>query len=164
MNHEAIRALNRISQSLRLSLEDLVEKVYDYNGCGFFDGGCLLLADALVQWSAGDIKPAGIVRTRFAGQVDHWVGALKLEGEVVFIDANGFQDKRQLLDYWETDECLGPMMLVDSPQFDEEGEVPRDPVFSAKLASELTGVLGSYENWRAVLQKGLTQASSLEPR
>lgn len=149
MNRHASRALSRINKYFKTALDQPVISLYHYNGCGFFDGGCLLLADAMVEWSGGDIKLAAIARTRFAGEVDHWIGELELAGERFFLDANGIQTAEQLLSFWEAEELREPVMLMASPQFDEAREIPRDIAFSKRLATELLEALGSYSKWKS---------------
>lgn len=155
MNREATRALSKINRAFKGALDQPIISLYHYNGCGFFDGGCLLLADALVEWSGGDIKLAALARTRFGGEVDHWVGELELAGETVYLDANGVQSESKLLSYWASEELMEPVMLLASPQFDEAREIPRDLDFSHRVACEILGALGPYKAWRTQIDRAV---------
>ena len=155
MRRETSRALSQINRGFKAALDQPIISLYHYNGCGFFDGGCLLLADALVEWSGGDIKLAAISRSRFHGQVDHWVGELNIAGERLFLDANGLQTEQGLLTYWREEEVMEPVAFIDQPVFDEAREIPRDRKFSAKIASEICNSLGLYTTWRAKIEHSL---------
>lgn len=153
MNTYSPRTLKRASSGFKKALHQPVISLFHYNGCGFFDGGCLLLADALVEWSGGDIKLAAISRSRFYGQVDHWVGELNIAGERLFLDANGLQTEQSLLTYWHEEEVMEPVALIDQPVFDEAREIPRDRQFSAKIANEIGDSIGLYATWKAKLEQ-----------
>lgn len=160
MNREASRALNRINRAFKKALDQPIISLYHYNGCGFFDGGCLLLADALVEWSGGGIKLAAIARTRFGDAIDHWVGEFEVAGEKLYIDANGVQSESSLISYWEIEELREPVMLVASPQYDEAREIPRDAVFSHRIASGILEALGPYSAWEMKLHQAVRPDAS----
>lgn len=163
MNRQTTRALTRINREFQGALEKSVVSLYHYNGCGFFDGGCLLLADALVEWGAGCIQLAAIVRERFGGSIDHWVVKFDLAGETVYLDANGVQDAPKLLRYWSTEELHERVMLVASPVYDEHSEIPRDLDFSRRLAGEILVALGPYAAWKAKLDLAVEAEASPSP-
>lgn len=149
MNALSLLAMKQASRGFKKALHQPVISLFNYNGCGFFDGGCLLLADALVSWSGGEIKLAAIARSRFSGQVDHWMGELNVAGERLFLDANGLQTEAGLLSYWEREELREPVDLMPNPVFDEASEIPRDGHFSQRIAGEIEQALGTFATWKS---------------
>lgn len=158
MRYEAAKALKKQNKAFSKAMEAPVVALYHYNGCGFFDGGCLLLADALNIWSSGQIQLAAMGRSRFKGLVDHWVGSFGVAGQEFFIDANGVQTQKALLRYWEEEELMETSDMIDSPAYDPERGIPRDLEFSKQLAGQLETALGSFKQWLIQLDRSLDRS------
>jgi hypothetical protein len=141
--------LSKINRVFKEALTEPVIALYHYNGCGFFDGGCLLLAHALHLWSKESLKMAGCVREIIQDQtqVDHWFVTAQIGGKSYYLDANGLMKPAVFLRYWMESEGLGPILRCDNPEPDQSGEAPWDPSFSALLATQIEAALGPYTCW-----------------
>lgn len=144
-----------INRAFKKALKEPIVSLYHYNGCGYFDGGCLLLADALVLWSQGDMKIGGFSRLSWIDQgVDHWFVKLNVAGKEFLVDANALQTEKAFTRYWLYDELLGEdFIILDNPVYQVESTVPRDPVFSALIAGQIAEKLGDYQQWRGSIEE-----------
>ena len=158
-NHN-IAAVNR---RFRKSLDKSWDTLNDYNRCGFFDGGCLLFAEALVQWSDGDMKLGAIGRTRLSGQCDHYFVSMDVAGKTFLLDANGLKLKTPYRRYWEKEELWEPASFIENPQHDPESGIPKDAAFSKILCDELIAELGTYSQWKADVELVFEPEDSLSP-
>lgn len=159
--------LSTTNKAFRKALAEPVKSLYHYNGCGFFDGGCLLLADALALWSGADLKLGGCVREahRHTIDVDHWFVTTERLGSLLCLDANGLMTLGAFKRHWEHVEALGPVMFRTAPSPITGGEIPRDLAFSELLANQVEQALGDYEQWMAAVIKTCASAPhTLEPR
>lgn len=148
MANQSIAVENR---RFRKALYEPVISLYHYNGCGFFDGGCLLLADALVQWSDGDLKLGAIDRVSNKSESggDHWFVSMNVAGKTFLLDANGLKLPTPYRRYFEREEVQEPCVFVENPQHDPDSEVPRDAAFSKVLCDKIRATLGTYPQWKA---------------
>ncbi|RIY41144.1 hypothetical protein [Neopusillimonas maritima] len=130
--------------------------------CGWMDGGCLVLACALSQWSMGQLSPQAWIRPRAGDQVvvDHYAVAIELEGEWLFLDGDGlgtaadFEYKMQL-------ECGQAGYLASAPMTyykkaclgqrpcEEANLYPGNPV--PRLVKALSQHFGDFEVDRVLL-------------
>ncbi|WP_156675887.1 hypothetical protein [Pseudomonas sp. Leaf58] len=143
--------LSATNKAFKKALSEPIKSLYHYNGCGFFDGGCLLLADALVLWSGGDLKLGGCVREAHKRtiDVDHWFVTTERLDSLLCLDANGLMTPSAFIRYWEHVEALGQIMFRIQPSPRVDGEIPRDLMFSKLLSNQLEQALGPYEQWIA---------------
>lgn len=155
--------IGSINRAFKKALTEPIVSLYHYNGCGYFDGGCLLLADALVLWSQGDLKLGGFSRRSCIEQgVDHWFVTLDVADKAFMVDANALQTEKAFIRYWIFDEGLGEELIVlKNPihRKDADSDVPRDLVFSALIARQIADKLGDYPQWRASIEATLKPAS-----
>ncbi|WP_338923821.1 hypothetical protein V0M98_37065 (plasmid) [Pseudomonas silesiensis] len=160
-NHN-IAAVNR---QFRKALYEPVISLYHYNGCGFFDGGCLLLADALVQWSDGDLNLGAIDRVSNKSESgDHWFVSMNVAGRTFLLDANGLKLPAPYRRYFEKEEVREPCVFLENPQHKPDSEVPRDAAFSKILCNQLITALGTYPHWKAEVQRVFEPEESPSPR
>lgn len=105
---------------------------------GFLDGGCKLLADALLTAASDSLPNADIYWIGRSGQdtlVDHVAVSFVIDGTRMFLDANGLQDevgfKQNLLDELKPHErnCR-----IEIGCFDEEDEVFMESVEESGFA------------------------------
>jgi hypothetical protein len=127
----------------------LLPKLSDPWSCGWLDGYCCILAEALLLWVSGAGEPVvRMVRPRLmmlAGEgkaFDHVV--LQLVGRW-FLDGDGVSSRRELLLRWQTREGLRAPRLLD---FDEQvlaaSKTPRDAETSHWVADCLAQALGPF--------------------
>jgi hypothetical protein len=157
-----IAAVNR---QFKKALYEPVISLYHYNGCGFFDGGCLLLADALVQWSDGEMKLGAIDRVsnkRESGG-DHWFVSMNVAGRTFLLDANGLKLPAPYRRYFERKEVREPCVFLENPQHDPNSEVPRDAAFSKIICDQILTALGTYPMWKTEVQRVFEPDQSLSP-
>lgn len=114
--------------------------------CGWSDGGCLILLDALVEWSHGEIEPYVLFGT----------SSLWLEWTVIphhavgywedwWIDADGFSRLKTLISRWENLEFLENISLVHQDDTDiSQTFIEGDEVISHSLAQLLESEFGSW--------------------
>jgi hypothetical protein len=162
MANQSIGAENR---RFKKSLYEPVISLYHYNGCGFFDGGCLLLADALVQWSDGDLKLGAIDRVSNKSESggDHWFVSMDVAGKRFLLDANGLKLPAPYRRYFEREEVQEPCVFVENPQHNPDSEVPRDAAFSKVLCDQILAALGPYPLWKADIERVFEPDLSLSP-
>lgn len=113
--------------------------------CGWLDGGCLILRDALVQWGNGYLHPGASHRThRSITFVDHGFAWLDVMGHRLFIDGDGIQEESA---FKEKLAVLQQHPTVDL-RFDTSTErvvgIPVDPDASRTLAQLLSRRLGGF--------------------
>jgi hypothetical protein len=73
---------------------------------GWFDGGCLILAQALKSWLCAELV---LIRSDNHESFDHAVVAIKNPDDrkdVIFIDADGVSDEYEILERWTRREAL----------------------------------------------------------
>lgn len=153
--------IGSINRAFKKALTEPIVSLYHYNGCGYFDGGCLLLADALVLWSQGDMKIGGFARrSKVEHGVDHWFVNLNVAGKEFLVDANALQTEKAFTRYWLYEELLGEdFIILNNPVHRVESTVPRDPVFSALIAGQIADKLGDYPQWRTSIETILQPTS-----
>jgi hypothetical protein len=114
----------------------LIEK----HGCGWFDGGCLILAQAVRTWTHGELAA---IRSDSGATFDHAVIAIKDpedRKELLFIDADGVFDEFELLEKWRRAERL------QNPRIERRFRHPfQDRSLSRWLAKQLSAKFGAAE-------------------
>jgi hypothetical protein len=109
---------------------------------GPFDGGCLIAAKAIMR-AMGDrglAKQRGLVRLVSdvdGGQTEHY--AAKVDG-IIYDASGGFTTGRAWADYFSKEERLTRAVQVDEG-YDENSDIPDDPVAEKKLARLLAAKL-----------------------
>jgi hypothetical protein len=163
MANQNIAAVNR---RFKKALHEPVISLYHYNGAGFFDGGCLLLADALVQWSQGDLKLGAIGRlntTTYKAQCDHWFVSMDVAGKTLLLDANGLKMPKPYCMHYAKNEVGTPCIFIANAQHEPNSEVPRDAAFSKILCDQIVAALGTYHLWKADVARVYEPEQSLTP-
>lgn len=153
VNHtKAGKKLQRFSKAnISLILNSYLE-------CGWCDGGCLIFAEGLRDWSYDTLAIGGI-KTYFkegTWTIDHYFvyNGDTLTGDTLCIDADGVSTAKELLFKWYTFEIANcPHRLSSSLASMEEldvttTEVPRDLFLSAKVSELLKDQLGTFENFK----------------
>jgi len=107
------------------------------NGCGWNDGGCMILATAL-QLIAPEGKLAAIIDAQRPGVAQHVLLEISVQGQTWYIDADGATDEDGLLDRWRKLEALAQPQLVPFERQLLDDETPDDPAASTNLAQHLT--------------------------
>lgn len=113
--------------------------------CGWLDGGCLVLRDALVTWGQGALHPGATLRSN--GErlfVDHGFTWLELGGRRVIVDGDGVQDEHGLRRKLELLEHIRPeaVQYADCSAF--VVGILRDPSLSDRLAHLLEKRFGQF--------------------
>lgn len=108
--------------------------------CGWNDGGCLILADALTILATDMLcRPMAVVGRH--GQswhriVHHALIEVTVDGRRWYVDGSGITDARALLHRWEHTEGLERPELLERSQSDVE-DLPQDLPLSARIADRL---------------------------
>lgn len=144
-NHTAFgRDLVEIAQSQ-------IDSPLNIHGCGWTDGGCLIFALGLQQWSMGKIQMAGVYWTPndgFGEILDHVVGCwTSPEGDKIYLDADGICLEAELIARWtEMDRYKeGCRIAMIDNEVWQESEIPRDFAISKSLARALESKWGRFE-------------------
>lgn len=123
------------------------------HGCGWSDGGCLVLAKGLSQWSGGYLDLMAIClndsnhsnRSQDAA-VDHalvsWVDDTR--GVRLCIDGDGLCTESELLQRWGDMEGRPNGTLRPWHEVSMYSKIPDEPDLSARLASALELELGQF--------------------
>jgi hypothetical protein len=121
-----------------LWLPDMLQVLPD--GCGWTDGGCLILADALHRL----VQPAGrlvaiVDRTR--GQIAQHV-LLELPGpdQVWYLDGDGASSSNDVLQRWRTTEALARPLLAPLHAAHLHEQTPRSSQAAQALARQLAAL------------------------
>jgi hypothetical protein len=130
------RALRRYLQSNR-ALELLP-------GCGWMDGGCLILREALIFWSEGTLHAGASIRSRQSrAYVDHGFAWLEDSNRRILLDGDGVQDVAGMCRKLERLEGVRPSEIL----FTADGLVvgiPIDTAASRALADRLYHRFGGF--------------------
>lgn len=118
----------------------IFQSLNDKHGCGWFDGGCLILAQAVRSWTGGQLAA---IQSDTGAPFDHAVAAVKdpeNRKELLFIDADGVFDEFELLEKWTRVERLR------NPRIQTLWRQPfQDRSLSMWLAKQLRRKFGSLE-------------------
>ena len=160
VNQEAgeVANLTRAGEALQAVSDELLG-VLDAAGhkVGWMDGGCRILAEAMVNWSAGDIRLA--VTGSDEKGVSHAVGAMPLGSSpgamAVLLDADGVSAPEDLVHKLESLEASGgERVLALGVRAETLAEtLPADPALSARLSRMLEMRLGPYSKWKEEVQE-----------
>ena len=132
------RALRRYLQSAQ-ALELLP-------GCGWLDGGCLILRDALTHWSKGALRAGASVRShRSVTYVDHGFAWFEANGQRILLDGDGLQDAAGLRQKLERLEGIQPAGILFSDEALIVG-ILTDPKASRALADRLSRRFGGFSS------------------
>lgn len=158
MHIQRIRGRRVINQTLvGRSLQQVARKLGgDFAkaaGYGFQDGGCLIFASALCNWSRGTLELAAIHRVGHSGQAQHVVARF---GTALFLDSDGVATEEDILRKMREVEHLRDPVAGD---YDEgsRGEIPINTALISVLERELLNRLGTFE--RSMLDQALQAAS-----
>jgi len=121
--------------------------------CGWFDGGCVVLARALQLWLGGRL--AVIVRAELSGEqtCDHVVLSLTNPlhpVEKLYVDADGVTTGPALLTCWRTRERLSSAVLEDPADYHRFVSHLREESWSTSLAAQFETTFGSPQ-WSELL-------------
>lgn len=155
-----MKELKQINRGFKAALKEPVELLYHNLDCGFFDGGCLILADALALWSHGNLTLGACRRVRYS-IVDHWFVCMNIGDKNLVIDADGLKDEKAYLRFIEKNELREPGVIIDSPIHEPDSDIPRDEHVSAIVAVQIQAALGCYKAWKHKVEAALCQESAL---
>jgi hypothetical protein len=116
---------------LRKALSYCVER----RGYGFFDGGCLIFAEACkILWPKGEI----VTIARGKGRKPDHYGFMIDSG--VILDGDGFypSPEQWILDFRRKENVAGADLYFERGRI-ESSEIPRDSSFSSQIAKVLVG-------------------------
>lgn len=114
-------------------------------GCGWLDGGCLILREALVQWGSGELSPGVSARTREAKSfVDHGFAWLDLNGQRIILDGDGVQDEEGLQRKLELLEGVRPSQIHFGQHSSVVAGILVDQSASTLLADRLSRRFGRF--------------------
>jgi hypothetical protein len=89
-----------------LHSDRILRRLYANHPCGWFDGGCLILAQAVRDWLCAELV---FVESDSGAEFDHAAVAIsnpQHSGELLFIDGDGVSTELELLDRWRWVERL----------------------------------------------------------
>lgn len=110
-----------------LNSHSVFSLIFDNYQCGWLDGGCYILARAIVI----AIPKARIATIEQGKTVHHYLA--EIDG--AFIDADGISSKDKLISRWIKYESLrSPVVKIDGKSIKDTGEVPNDEQISKILS------------------------------
>ena len=123
--------------------EDNFALIDQATGSGWLDGGCLILADALVEWLGEGAEPYFLIGGTSGSDgrpVDWPEHALVRYGDI-YLDGDGESSEEALLKRWAEEEGIEEGWLAPSTEdlrkASLEGGIPIDLDLSARLAGRL---------------------------
>ena len=100
--------------------------------CGWLDGGCRVLSDALVVWLGSIARPLALVNT--VGAVQHVV----IQCGAYYLDGDGISDAATLLDRWRRLERIeAPALAPFDPAAASAAGIRADAMMTAAVAQGL---------------------------
>lgn len=122
-----------LAGSARRLLPDFVER-RDY---GFQDGGCAIMAQALVIWSEGRLSPGSIVLETDPSRIQHVVAM----DDDLLLDSDGLATTRDMILKMDRIEACPGCILVAGFDPARSPNIPWCPDESERLAAALRGML-----------------------
>jgi|GEM_PF-3667829 len=113
--------------------------------CGWLDGGCLVLSDALVRWSGGTLRPGGTLRAKEDRLfLDHAFAWIVVDGAPCILDGDGLQSEYALRRKLELLEHAPPLEVRYSDCSGLAVGILRDSAASDRLATLLERRFGPF--------------------
>lgn len=106
--------------------------------CGWKDGGCVILAEAIVSWLG---LPSSSVHALRDGRYDHFQHALVIVGTRLALDADGVSDPSWLCEHWQRTEFVHEPWIDRFDHAALRSDIPHDHALSAELARRLEQAL-----------------------
>ncbi len=143
--HENPRAAGRLVHAAVWTDEALAL----LGGCGWNDGGCVLLTSALSRLLAGQAHRTVALLGR-GPWAQHALVEVALDGGAWCLDSDGAATRDEVLHHWRTVERVSDPILVELDDALIHPETPRDPDLADRVAAYLgdrlaaaTGVVSS---------------------
>lgn len=120
----------------------------------FQDGGCLILAEALVKWSDGRLSLAassneamqpGHRRRRAQHLLAEWSGP---SGEALYLDSDGLGTHDDVLRKATILELMPPQRIDPYPAGFARDAIPRPGPSTDRIAGNLAQIAGRFASWR----------------
>lgn len=113
-------------------------------GYGFMDGGCRMLAEALVEWSGGKLTLWAVHKTDDPVTVQHMVAAWRDE---VFLDCDGICRAAEMTAKMARLEHAGACFMKPFTGMPSEQDLDCDAAVVANLARRLRDKLGDFADF-----------------
>jgi hypothetical protein len=129
----SIRNATAFGSRLRAASKAILPRFLKDHDHGFQDGGCAIMAEAIVEWSEGRLRHARYVLADQPHRVQHvvaWDGALVLDGDGAMTPDEGVEKLR-------FHEMRPGCMLLDGYDPTSSQKVPWDERASRWIADEL---------------------------
>ncbi len=131
---------------LRRTARGLLPRFLGKHDHGFQDGGCAMMAHALVQWSEGRLTPARYVLARCPERVQHVVA----RDEALVLDSDGVMTTQDGIDKLCLHEMTPGCILLEGYDPTSSPDIPDDAESVRWIASALRDRLPSPQDrpWR----------------
>ena len=147
MNH------SEIGRRLRAVARTLLPYIVEKHGHGFQDGGCHMLAEALVRWSGGSLKLAAVHSNkppRDPRAVQHVVACY---ADRLYLDSDGMATAKELASKMTRLEFLEGAFVRNSMVPGPRHRIPFDEGTVVELASRLEQRMGPFAGWIGELEE-----------
>ena len=128
----------------RIWSEDMISHL---DGCGWQDGGCFLLAEAISMWSGGKYKIFMLVNE--SSRCDHAVVRVSRN---LYFDSDGLFTEKDILSKHKEYEGVHVVLRRYHDGF-ELRDVPRDPVVSKEIAGSISKITSFEEFDKLIAQE-----------
>jgi len=129
-------------KQLQAAAKAMLEDFVPDQDCGFQDGGCLMFAVALQNWSGGVLELAAIYRPDRPGRAQHVVARF---GTELFLDSDGAGLESDLTAKMAALEGVPEAFIAGWDSALNQGDIPFDAMAMARLVRQLEHRLGAFD-------------------